>query len=867
MSLFLLVAATLLPVHLPHDDVHDVACGVGPNGAPEIVIAANSYSKMLRSVDHGLSWQILAGDGLEFRDFHCVEYWNHSQDRRYWIGTDDGVWSYHPGTGVVQRRADGLLPGDGFITDLAAPRRGDGPPALMTSTGSLYLWQEGSGHWQRTLATGIPDDFAQVALPPDFDPNGAAPHRSLFVATGRTLHRSFDGGHLWSTTTLAGPLSDPRGEKITELLCADDFATSGVVLAGSASKAVVGSHDGGGTLWRSDDFGASFVEQLALGSPPRAMAAAPPDAAGARYLYLAAQGYPDPADPQQHPGVLRSEDGGQSWSDFGNGQDFMLEDEDYIGGKGKLRFRVGLAVSPDFAQDGLVVLGRAAGFYRSRDAGHRWRAVSVRPPANSRELGVGLNAAGELIAYASTNGSGVMRANLERPEVDVLDSSPIHFARAVAVSSNHAQDGGVAVTGRGGLVAWFDPALPPANPFQRSGFVFQEGLFDVRYLVAHPDFDWSAPASGGSRTLFWTSLFPIWTEYSDDAGFTRERVETLSDGSPAPYMRRLRIAPTYDPDAPGGRTDVYSISQRWVFRFDNGAWEPLGKLPTNLFGMVIDPSYSRPNNPRLFVAELFRPVIHELIDDPTGPIANELDYPGLDSQVRSLALPPDFATNPVVYAAAWSRGAMKLDLSAPSPAWEPVGSGLPAVWTDVVQISPDFAQDQTVVIGTQDGVWFCKDQPGAVWQKAESAYNMDDFRSVLRYYEPNHPLNPQPDRPHHWETVERWDLQERYGAEVIGLVASYADTDGAAAEWEGYASKLELRSFRGPNQASVTLTAHDYWTGQLLATATEDLAAAGPLHAHRVVLDLPASAAVRFRAEATVQPGEAVIIDGLTVHP
>ncbi|MBC8330187.1 MAG: hypothetical protein ISR76_07630 [Planctomycetes bacterium] len=862
--------AAASPLHLPHDDVQDVACGFGPGGQIEIVVAANAFSKVIRSTDLGLSWIPVAGDGLEFRDSNVVEYWPRASAPRYWIGTDQGVWSYSPATGAVVERSVGLAPGDGFITDIAAPRTGNGPAALCTRLGNVYLWDEAGEAWSLCLSSGHADDLGRVAIAPAFDPFAApGPDRCLFAGLAGQLHRSIDGGQSWS---LVAPFDQPAAAApgdwwIPAIALAEDFASSGQVVLGRGREDPLSPTGSAGELWSSADFGASFSLRHLPGSALRRLEAAPPDALGARHFFATVQAFPERGQPGLAPGVLRSQDGGLSWTDQGSEQDFFLTDEHNLGLEAGLERRIGLAVSPDYASDGLVLLARGSGLYRSRSGGQSWRAVAVRPPANVRELDLAIDAAGHLIAFGATNGGGMLRADLSVPDARVLDQSPVHFARGIAASRNYAVDGSVALAGEGGVALWFDPALPPANPFGRTGFLFAKGPQNCRFIAGHPRLDLSAPPTLGSGTLYWSYLSPLMVLYSDDGGLSLGKIDTLAGGGPAPYMRRLAIAPSYDPAAPGGAADVYTISQRHLFRLGGGEWQHVDTLPTNLYALAVDPGFERPANPRLFVGELYRPAVHLILDHPAGVVRVELPSTGLDGQVRSLAVPPDFDLRPVLYAAVWGAGVRKIDLGAAQPAWEPVGTAFPALWTDVVGLSPGFAVDRTVVVGTHEGLYYCVDQPGEVWTAAPAPHTLDDTDSVLTSFDPAAPGNPDPARPWPWAKMDRWIASKDFGVPVVGSELSYTSSDGAAFEWEGHASRCELRSFRGPAMGRVVLSAYDHRSGALIASVTEDLHDAGGRQDWRVVLDLPSRQAVWLRAEAALDPGEFLAVDGFTIHP
>ncbi|MBC8328375.1 MAG: hypothetical protein ISR76_04755 [Planctomycetes bacterium] len=856
--------------HLPHDDVHDVACGPLPGGGVEVVITTNSHSKILRSVDDGLSWSILAGDGLEFREGNSIEYWQNAADPRFFIGTDDGVWTYHPATGSVVEANAGLDPADRCISDLATPRRGPGPAVLVTTGGAVYAWQESSLSWSSLLRSGESDPLARVAIAPDFDPLAAAgPDRSVVAGIAGCLHRSDDGGASWTThSQFSQPATLPTDWWLTALAFADDFRTSGVLVVGRGREDQGSLTGDGGEIWRSSDFGASFALAMDPGSAVRALISTPPDPSGLRFTLAALQAMPKPSIPGQNHGVLSSTDDGLTWSDGGNHQDFYLENEDALGTREGREWVLGMAVSPEFGADGQLFLGRSAGLYRSDDSGNRWRQVAIRSPSHVRAIDTGTDSQGHRLAFGAAFGSGLARVDLDTQETTLLGAGPIIYGRSVSVSPQHGLDGGVAVAGEGGVAWWFDPAVPPANPFGVSGWKDHPMPSNGRVVRLHPRFDASGTLPGGNQVMFCSFMsVPPLTLRSHDGGLSAELLWQLQGAPFAPYMRRMEIAPTYDPAEPTTCRDVYGVTSGGVVRLEGDTWRLIYQTERELMDLAIDPFFSREVNPRLFVADFASPEVWQVMDLLGGVSGQQLDPAGLDGQVRDIALPPDFDQRPVVYVTTWGSGVWKYDLAAATPRWEPVGGPLPAIWLEPLAFTSSWTTDRSLVVGTQYGVYLGQDLPGAPWVAMPAPFLVEDGASGIDTFDPNEPTNPAPERVWPWHRLKRWPTIEEFGIEVIGLQISYTDSDGAYLEWEGIGRRFELRSIRGPGMGTARLSAFDFASGALLASVTEDLAAAAPAEAWSVALDLPNSAAVRFRVEALLDPGERLAVDALGVCP
>ena len=868
----LLCAASLAPpLHVPHDDVHDLAIAPLAGGGQEIVMVSNEFSKVMRSLDGGLSWEPISGDGLDRTRASRIEFWPHPTEPRFLIGTDLGVWSYFPLTGEVRRVSDGLTGANGFITEISAPRNGAEAVVLSTKKGDVFGWNETTQRWSRILHTGNEDGACQVAVVPFYDPlAGPGPAQTILAGVAGQLYVSEDAGATWSLHPQFSVAATASTDwSITALAFDVDYATSGVVLVGRGRDNVALPSGDEGEIWQSADFGGTFALAQTFGSIVRNIEATPAGPGGQRHFFAGVYAYPDRADPANGIGVQRSDDLGLTWDDFGNEQDFFGEPVDTTVVEA---FRVfqGFAASTDFANDGVIYYGRAENMYVSRDAGVHWRRVRTRPNNQIRGMQLTTDANGDILAFGGAKGSSMLKGNVTTGALEVLDKTKLNFEEPLSVSPNFASDGAVLAVGQQGVAYWFDPSKPANNLFGQTGWLFakRNTLGFIQNSAISPHFHANPAEPNTDRTALWSrrlegASFSPKTWRTLDGGLTIEEINTIIGGGTAPFFRQLIVAPTYDDSTPSGRTDIYAApNNQALFRLEDTEWELIHQFPSRIQSIALDPTFDRPGNPRLFVALDGGPFLATLTDHDTGPVEVLYVTTGMESQITSIEVHPDFTNTSLVYVSTWGDGVLKADLSQPIPSWEPVGTGYPSLWTNFVRLSPDFLNDNTLVAGGQDGFFVGQDAPGVAWTPLGSSSTIDNTDPSFMYYQPNEPANLQPDRPWPWMPV---DIQtaSQFGLTLRGPAAHLATTDGAYVEWEGYGRSFTMRTFEGNKMGTVTVTAFDLATGASLASTTVDLNTGGALADADVNVTLATRTAVRLRIEAQIDPGENFVFDAV----
>jgi photosystem II stability/assembly factor-like uncharacterized protein len=158
----------------------------------------------------------------------------------------------------------------------------------------------------------------------------------LFAATPAGVYRSLDRGVSWELPGSGGGV--PFAEA---LALSPSFAEDDTVFA-----------CGGETLYRSTDRGETW-EPVLVGSRMFCVCAARGPAEGGLVVMAGTE----------TDGLLRSDDGGRSWTGVNAGVMDLTA--------------ISLAVSPNFAQDRTSFAGAASALYRSRNGGLSWREVDT----------------------------------------------------------------------------------------------------------------------------------------------------------------------------------------------------------------------------------------------------------------------------------------------------------------------------------------------------------------------------------------------------------------------------------------------------------------------------------------------------------
>jgi hypothetical protein len=228
---------------------------------------------------------------------------------------------------------DEILLSPGFARDGTAFAR----VAPAGGKGAIYRSKDGGHSWQ-----ALDIDLALVAMSPEFDQDHTligARHGDVDPEQGWELHISRDGGDHWAQVG-----STPGGKSVDLLSPAPLFEEWNVLFAFAGDQTLYRSADGG-KRWDAvlDIADPNFVDPFVV---PLQLVYAP-NVEADRPVFLLVRTRQDVSDPSSERLVLhRSGDGGLTWQEVGLPQGVSPTT---------------LAISPDFAQDGLLFVGTADG--------------------------------------------------------------------------------------------------------------------------------------------------------------------------------------------------------------------------------------------------------------------------------------------------------------------------------------------------------------------------------------------------------------------------------------------------------------------------------------------------------------------------
>jgi len=841
-----------------------------------MAVTLGNEGAVVFSTDRGLSWSMLSGLGLELQVPWEVTYHPGLPAAGgaglFLIGTENGIWTWDAMADVVGTLNAGLPGNDRHILDLESPLAGsDGPVMALSIRGGVYLLSAQNMTWQFKLQMpGVFGRLGCVALNPHYDSTSAAPGaKDMFVGASGLLYVSTNGGQNWTLhPQFTQRATSQMDWSIASLAVSEDYVNDKIVLMGRVHYEPSYGGDFGEIL-RSPNRGLGFTRMTTLNSGILNLINTPIGPSGLRTWVAATRAYPN-TGAYVGIGIISSTDGGLTWNHFNNHQDFLMEQNPgKVSGYAPINYEIQLAFLPDYATTGEIWYSRQEGLFVSTDEAVHWRQRQMRVEREFRDLDTTFTTDGRKAIFGAGYGVGtVMHIPTSSLVVGLPDQPPMIYQRRLDVSPNFTGDGNVITAGNVTLWAWQSDQVPPANPTNSVHWwepknrdpQTQQSLTGFPRVVAYsPNFD-GRGLPGTDETYFWCG-WDFGPYRSEDNGQTAKALHGLVGGGTVGEMTCFAIAPTYD--AAGARTDAYTADPSGrIYRLVNEQWLQLADVGPLVEDMVITPDWSRPGNPVLYAALAGAPYVVKVTDDPAGAIVQHLGAGLPDIYANGLACHPDFANFPVLYLSTFGSGVWKLDLAAGTPLWERVGTGFPRLWCRDVALSADFANDQLVYAATQEGIWSVLDQPGATWTQLTTSGSRDETDESFQYYQPNHPANPAPDHAWPWNVAKRWALP--MPIVVFGESVSFTTFDDSYVNTTGECSEFDVMTVGGPGIGRMLILAQDFDTGVTVASTSVDLR---PLYgtptAHSVNVPLGGSFKVRITITADLDPGEALVLDGI----
>jgi len=713
--LALLACAAPAAAHTPHDTATVIA--VSPDFANDRLLLAgiqlSDHVLLGRSTDAGRTWQEY-GTPLGAGELTRIVF---SPD----FASDGTVFAASLGVGVL-RSDDGGLSwqpaneglGDLMVRDLAvSPLYPADPRLVAVGPDGAWLSTDGGASWQPS-DTGLVDvDLEQVA----FDVTAAG--TPAVYAAGEVLHRSVDGGLSWVPLhTFAAPVASLEIDPTT----AGD-PTLGVCFGREGGGVEVSTNGGFAFAPMVVGLDDPFVNDLAFAADGRVFAVTKNGQAfrapGAGLTWTAVDDGFEPLANQTEDhykcvvtspdfladgrvfvaafeGLFATEDAGESWSQL---ETYTMEVNRWI------------LTSPSFAEDGTILLGNYGGAVLvSRDRG--------------RTFGVALEASSGPAAPAPGGGGGGGTAGGGAPPrggdpQPVPDPTALErawssqgtdlgalYSSALAVTPTWADDRTI-FYGHVGLwrstdggQSWQAAAIPP--------------LVVPRAMATSPDF-------GNDATVaFGTGAEGLWM--STDGGETWfERGAGLPSTARASHVR---FSPAYAADA----TLFLATKSSGVFRSTDGgaSWTDASAGLTSLAVRAFDVSPEFASDQTLYAG-----TVGEGLFQSTDAGASWTPVPDVASPVvEGVVFSPSLATDGTIFVSTLLDGMFRSTDGGAS--FAQIGVGLPPDSPRSIAISPDFANDGTVLLATHDWVWQTTDR-GQTWQRLSGYTRADDGHPSIVY--------------------------------------------------------------------------------------------------------------------------------------
>ena len=874
----LLAANTGNDIHAPHDSTYSIACAQLNNGSVVTAIVG-AEQQILVTRDGGYSWQAVGGDGIQLTNATTISF--HSGlstslgEGAFIIGTDKGSWLLEPGLNIAFKNNTGLARRDKSFLNLDSPSHGtDGPTVGVTKNGSVYLLDSNTLVWSKVYQSANPLRYAtKIAIAPHASTSSAAAGaQDIILAANGQLHISHDLGLSWSISSqFSAPALSIYDWHITSVDFSDDYVVDQTFMLGRGRLNSAGTSDEG-EIWASVDSGLTFALKHTLDTAISTLLSTPADPFGKRFWLAAGRQYPNYGT-YFGTGILRSEDAGQSWSDNGSLQDFLLEDSPgKKSGAVEMFYFSQLQVAADFSQSGAILYGRQEGLFKSTDSGVHWSQQATRFANRFRDVETAINANGDDIVFGAGYGTGTVMYNAATSQSEIVPvRSPMVYQRRISVSPNYDLDGRLLIAGNVYLYEWQSPDVSPSNP-QLAEYWFTPSVRNSavtgpdtgypRGVQYSPHFDPTGTVANADQTFFWFTAEGL-VRRSSDNGATSERLFETTLGTTTGEVHCVAIAPTYD--ALTTRTDAYAGTTNGVlYRLLDTQWLELFDFNDQLTKLVVAPNYERPSNPVLFAITKSAPFVFKITDDPGGLSVQVLRHNLNSVSPTGIALHPDFENNAIVYISTKASGVFSLNLGETVPTWTQMGTNIPLSAVDDIALSKNFATDGAAYLATNNDMMLLDSNNS--WQNINGVFRLDDTDESISTYSPNNPNVLDPTHVWPWRSTFRWSLPgdlQGTGDEVL-----FADYDGDYFTCPVRGSKVSLMTFQGPRLGEVELELIDPATGQVVVAQSFDLEESNANIDELVVgLTTPDSTKIyTFKVTADLDPGQMLVIDGVEIE-
>lgn len=548
-----------------------------------------------------------------------------------------------------------------------------------------------------------------IAVSPAF-----ANDRTVFVGTATGVYKTTDGGTSWSAVN--NGIDDRR---VLSLAISPSYATDKAVFAGVAGSGGVYKSTDGGLNWRKVYYRAAPYSNVdSIGS-----LVVSPNYATDQTVFAGKSFYNGSM-------LLKSTDGGESWSAAGNG----------ISGSSVRS----LAISAAFATDRTIFAATPGGVFKSTDGSANWIAVNSGLYHNNvLSVAISSGFATDHTMYAITTidpyyGGGIFKstdggANWSWVEGNYsISNKTVSGCTCLTLSPDYAVDQTVfAGTKDAGLFISRDGGY---------GFSQVDGMLDKNILTlsASPGYStdktafagtyanllkstdqgaaWS-PANNGIKELAF-GPFAVSPNYAADQTLITQAnnvFKKTTDGgiswSEAPFGKGA-YSLAYSPGFASDRTLFAGVMAGGVYKSSDGGatWVPAksGIDQVSINSLAISPAVAADNT--IFAGSLSNGVFKTTNGGGSwSAVSSGINGSGL--YIKALALSPGYVTDRTVFAGT-NAGVYKSSNGGAS--WSAFNTGIVNMRITTLVISPGYVTDQTIFAGTEAGVYKSTDG-GSSW--------------------------------------------------------------------------------------------------------------------------------------------------------
>lgn len=349
---------------------------ISPNYETDATVFASTWCQaVFQSNDGGNSWQLysqgVTTDGQADKPQYRLPHFSDlriskafGRDKTIFLGGFDGLFKSTDG-GHTWKEREPSPPGT--TTGLGISPKDDSMIAVTTSGGGLYTTDEQGATWAIHNRGLNRIELMEVAFSPNYHSDN-----TIFLVSEQDHAISKDGGNSWNATEvkykeswikriirfvlykLGLPIPDAVKKPrivLDWIAVSPDFASDNTVYFGTRYDGVYRSVDGTeswSAVWPGHQTASLVIS---------------PDFTSDRTLFAV----------DRHEGVHKTVDGGDTWRPVNNGLTLFADTQQFPAERGDFK----LVISPNYKVDQTVFLGSPGGLFKTTDGGESWQELEV----------------------------------------------------------------------------------------------------------------------------------------------------------------------------------------------------------------------------------------------------------------------------------------------------------------------------------------------------------------------------------------------------------------------------------------------------------------------------------------------------------